>query len=73
MGYGVSLSLTTSIAVIGVVWEDDKQNKIIQIETIIGIGMIIGPIVCTYVYGFAGYQLSFYIWAIYTLFASWLC
>ena len=43
------------------IWPEDVESQISKLEAMSGIGLILGPIMGSIVYTFAGFKLSFFI------------
>ena len=72
-GYGDSLTLTTSYAIVPIVWQDDKINKIAVIESTFGFGMVIGAPIGSFLYSQFGYKMTYFIWAVFVLIIALIC
>jgi MFS family permease len=63
-GYGDSLVVTTQFSVIISVFSDEKLKYIGYSESAIGIGLMLGPGLGSFVFGFFGYAWAFYAFSV---------
>ena len=54
---------TSAYSIVSIEFPDQREVYIGYCQTAVGLGLLMGPVIGTTIYGFAGYQLTFYILA----------
>ena len=62
-GIGDSMVATSAYSIVSIEFPDQREVYIGYCQTAVGLGLLMGPVIGTTIYGFAGYQLTFYILA----------
>ena len=52
---------TTSYAIVSVTFPLEQEKYIALIETSVGVGLILGPVIGSTIYAFAGFSMTFFI------------
>lgn len=64
--------MTVAYSIVPILWKKDKIPIISVMEMSFGLGTLIGPPIGSMIYGKLGFQMNFYIWAVFVLFVTFL-
>ena len=73
-GYGESLSVAVSVALVPIVWGvDERDRQLANINTTFTFGMIVGAPLSALIYSYVGYLWTFCIFAFACIFGTFVC